>query len=251
MTPAVVRLLVMTIAGFFLTSLQPQLGEAMVLRPALILVRPWTVVSYMFVHAGFMHLFFNMLGLFFFGPRLELRLGGRRLLFLYFFSGIFGALLSLITPDVPIVGASGAVFGVLLGFARYYPREPIYLFALIRIEARYLVALLVVLDLFGSFQPGSHIAHFAHLGGFVGGAICLWWYERKKVGRHIGPRIKVITHARKDIERWRGIDRTLLHPINQNELDRLLEKVERQGVTQLTQREREFLDRFSEAAARE
>ena len=132
-------------------------------------MRPWTALTYTFLHADFMHLLFNMIGLFFFGPRLEERLGGRDFLILYFGSGMGGAILSFIfAPASAVVGASGAVFGVLLGFAYFWPRENIHIWGVIPIQARWLAILLVAVSLYFGFSSGrSSIAHFAHLGGLV------------------------------------------------------------------------------------
>src|SRR5690348_14495942 len=112
MTLWVRRIIVLNIAVFVMTSLVPGLVEWLALLPAAAAVRPWTPITYMFVHAGIAHIFFNMLVLFFFGPKLEVFLGGRRFLSLYFASGLAGAALSFVTPMVPIVGASGAINGV-------------------------------------------------------------------------------------------------------------------------------------------
>src|SRR5438552_731433 len=107
MTPWVLRVIVANIAVYLLTVALPGASEQLAFVPVLILSRPWTLVTYMFVHAGVSHLLFNMLALFFFGPRLEFELGGERFLWLYFTSGIAGGLLSFVfSPLVAIVGAS-------------------------------------------------------------------------------------------------------------------------------------------------
>ena len=142
---------------------------------------PWQLVSYGFLHGSLTHLLFNMLGLFFFGPRLEARIGSARFLRLYVISGLSGALFSLATPHVPIVGASGAIFGVFLGFARYWPRAQVLIWGIVPVEARLMVILMTVLALMGGFGAGqAGVAHFAHLGGFVGG----WLYLRAVDARH-------------------------------------------------------------------
>jgi membrane associated rhomboid family serine protease len=164
--------LVMLLVG----GVAPGLVQELMLVPSWIPYRPWTVVTYMFLHAGFMHFFFNMLALYFFGPRLEARLGGRRFIGLYLTSGIAGAVLSLMTPNVAIIGASGAVFGVMLGYAHYWPRDLVYVFFL-PMEARWLVVLMTVMSLFGAWQGQGGIAHFAHLGGFAGGFLYVRWME--------------------------------------------------------------------------
>src|SRR5260370_29779742 len=98
----------------------------MIRRPPRSTLFPYTtlfrsVVTYMFLHGGGTHLLFNMMGLYFFGPRLELVIGRRRFLTLYFFSGLPRALLSFFTPSVGILGASAAIFGVVFGYAHFLP----------------------------------------------------------------------------------------------------------------------------------
>ncbi len=221
--------------------------NSLVLVPALIPQRPWTLVTYAFLHAGFMHLLFNMIALFFFGPRLESALGGRRFLGLYFTSLGTAALASLFTPFAAIVGASGAVFGVLFGFAKYWPRDRIYLWAIIPVEARWLIVLLAAYSIFGGLTGGSGVAHFAHLGGLVGGWGFLKVMELRSPARRFrkkaSPSFGRVTEA--DIARWRSIPRESLHSINREELDRILKKVDEQGPRSLDPRERQYLERLS------
>ena len=121
MTRVVRILLFANIGLFFLQNTVGWVTSALIFVPQLIVVRPWTIITYMFLHAGMMHLLFNMLGLYFFGPRLEERLGSRSFLILYVLSGVSGALLSLIMgPSAAVLGASAAVFGVMLGFAWFW-----------------------------------------------------------------------------------------------------------------------------------
>src|SRR5262245_23812197 len=123
MTPVVRLLLILNIGIYILQSTIPGVTEAFEFIPAFAMVRPWTVISYMFVHApGLMHIGFNMIALVFFGPRVEDRIGSERFTVLYFISGITGALLSMIfSPLSPIIGASAGVFGVMLAFAHFWP----------------------------------------------------------------------------------------------------------------------------------
>jgi membrane associated rhomboid family serine protease len=249
MTPWVKRLIIANVAMFVIASFSRELYQALWLVPALIPVRPWTLGTYMFLHAGLWHLAFNMIGLFFFGPRLEARLGSRHFLGLYLVSGLVAGLASLMTPFAFIVGASGAVFGVLLAFAQYWPRERILLFFVLPIEARWLVIGVTVVSLyFGITGTGGNLAHFAHLGGFLGGWTYIKLMDRYSAAarfrRKTGPsRIGQLRAL--DVDRWRNINRADLHPINRDELDRILDKISRQGVTSLTAHEREFLERFS------
>jgi membrane associated rhomboid family serine protease len=247
------RLLIANVALFLVTMLAGQapalsaLVNSLVLVPALLLQRPWTIVTYAFLHADMVHLLFNMIGLFFFGPRLESALGGRRFLGLYFTSAVAAALASLFTPFAAIVGASGAVFGVLFGFAKFWPRDRIYFWGIIPIEARWFIVLLAIYSIWGGLTSGGGIAHFAHLGGLVGGWIYLKVVELRSPARRFQkkatPEFGRASHG--DVERWKSIPRDSLHPINREELERIMRKVEELGPQSLDRREREYLERLS------
>ena len=251
MTPWVQRLIAMNVGMFLLSIVLPAVPQALVLVPALIPARPWTVVTYMFLHAGPWHLGFNMLALYFFGPRVEARLGGRQFLLLYGISGLVGALVSLVfTPHAAIVGASGAIFGVMLGYARYWPRALIYVWGLVPIEARWFVIGMTALSLFGGFggtQPG--VAHFAHLGGFLGAFLYLSWMDRRSPAARFRARVAVPAHgieaSSSDAEQWARIRLEELHPVNREEVERLLKKSAANGIASLTADERAVLNRFS------
>jgi membrane associated rhomboid family serine protease len=248
-TPWTGRLIFLNVAVFLLTAWNPMLAAPLVLVPAFIPYRPWTLISYMFVHAGFGHIFFNMLALYFFGPQVELRLGGRSFLGLYLVSGLAGAVLSLITPYAHIVGASGAVFGVMLAFGRYWPRATILIWGVLPVEARVLVVITTALSLWGGITGAqAGIAHFAHLGGFAGGYLFLRVAEARSPAARFKAKVAPQAPARAsdgDLERWRRIDAAALHPVNREELERVLAKVAAEGAGTLTPGEREFLDRFS------
>jgi membrane associated rhomboid family serine protease len=255
MTPWVTRLLIANVVVFLLTiqfmeTVFPSWGWI----PALGLQRPWTIITYQFLHGGLWHLGFNMLALFFFGPRLEARLGGSRFLGLYLASGIGGAVLSLVTPASAIIGASGAVFGVLLAFARYYPRERIFIWGIIPIEARILVIILALFSLwagFGGAQQG--VAHFAHLGGFVGGWIFLKIQERYSPAERFRRRVEEAAVPSRpglggrgaELKRWKAVDASGLHPLNREEYERILSKAEGEGVSALSLQERAFMERMA------
>lgn len=251
MTRWVGRLIVINAAMLLATRAYPLLGFFLSLSPVLVVRQPWTVVTYMFLHADFMHLLFNMLGLFFFGPRLEIRLGSGRFLALYVVSGLAAAVFSIVfSYNARVVGASGAVFGVLLGFARYWPRDRIFIWGVFPVEARFLVAAMAALSLWqGVTGSGAGIAHFAHLGGFLGGFLFLrFWESRSAAARfraRAQPAARPMSPAGADLARWKRIDRNGLHPLNREELDRLLAKAREIGTASLTPDERAFLERFS------
>jgi membrane associated rhomboid family serine protease len=232
----------MNVLVFILSLGIPGLMPALMFIPALILERPWTLVSYMFLHGGVWHLLFNMLGLFFFGPRLEDELGAKDFLLLYFISGIAGALFSFTTPASAIVGASGAVYGILLGFAYFWPRDQILIWGVLPVEARWMVVIMTVLSLYGGFSGGDDVAHFAHLGGFAGGYLFL---RLRKPGKNKAapPVLTNPTHA--ELHRWARINRETMHEVNRAELERIEAKIRAGGAAGLTPAEREFMNRFS------
>jgi membrane associated rhomboid family serine protease len=201
----------------------------------------------MFMHAGFTHILFNMLGLYFFGPRLEEEMGGKRFLVLYFISGLMGGFLSFFfTPNSPIVGASGAVYGIFLGFAYFWPREKIFLWGILPIESRWLVVGMTLLSLFGGFgEGGSNIAHFAHLGGFLGAYLYLKWLDKRSPQALMLQTMTPPAPGRGTLEQWAKINRESIHEVNRAELDRIREKMSKQGVASLTVPEIDFLNRFS------
>jgi membrane associated rhomboid family serine protease len=210
----------------------------------------------MFVHGSFAHLFFNMIGLYFFGPRLESRLGSRSFLTLYVLAGIGGAALSFVfARDSGVVGASGAVYGVLLGFAMFWPHERMIVFPIpVPLEARVVVAGYLALSLVqGSLGTGRGIAHFAHLGGAVFAFAYLKWADwrqgasKREFQRQMRPdaTARGVVGDRIALARWKGISIESMHELNRGEVERLLAKAERSGPSSLSQSERDFLDRMS------
>ena len=258
MTPWVLRLIVANVAMYFMQDMAIDLANRMVLAPASFAREPWTLVTYMFLHGGASHLLFNMISLFFFGPRVEARLGSRHFLGLYFVSGIVGGILSIIfTPRVPgVIGASGAIFGVTLAFARYWPRDQIYIWGVFPVEARWLVIIMTALSLFGARSGADGIAHFAHLGGFLGGYLYLRWSELRSPARDFRKKAAPLQAARRtpgsnpvaDIQRWSRIPRDSMHEVNRTEINRILDKINATGISSLTPGERETLERFSPKA---
>jgi membrane associated rhomboid family serine protease len=253
MTKWVKTLLIANVAVFLVTATNPRVELALALYPAWIVYRPWTIVTYMFVHASMAHIFFNMLGLVFLGPRVEDRLGGKHFLGLYFVSGLGGALFSfLFAPQAGVVGASGAILGVVLAFAMYWPREKLLLFFVIPMEAWLLVVLFAAGTLYlGMSGEARGIAHFAHLGGLAFGFAYVKWLDwhrgagRRAFQRAMSPAPAARSSDRTALSRWRTISVAGLHQLNREEVERLLAKAESGGPESLTQAEREFLDRMA------
>ncbi len=155
---------------------------------------PWQVVSYAFLHGGMFHLFFNMLGLWMFGSELE-RLWGRRRYWMFLLAGVLAAAAAqmLVTlavgSRVPTVGASGALFALLLAFGMLFPDRVIMpLFPPIPMKARTFVMVFGGLELLLGFLDRGGVAHFAHLGGMVGGFLMIrYWRGQPPFGSR-GPR---------------------------------------------------------------
>lgn len=251
MTPWVLRLIIANVVVFFLSRAFPLIGQYGMLVPAYVLQHPWTLVTYMFLHAGFLHIFFNMIVLFFFGPRVEARLGGRDFLWLYFLSGMGGAGASFIfAPNAAVVGASAAIFGVMLAYAMYWPNAQVWIWGVLPVRAIWLVGGFVALSLFFGVtgaEPG--IAHFAHLGGLATGWLYLRWHDRKlrRAKRPPGPTTleRVSGKLQREEKRWRAIDLEQLHELNRAEVERLLRKIDVYGVDGLTTDERDFMNRMA------
>jgi membrane associated rhomboid family serine protease len=244
-TPWVQRLLIANVLMFFLQMTVGSVTPLLQFVPVDVLTRPWTVVTYMFLHAGLSHIFWNMLGLYFFGPRVEQRMGPERFLGLYLVSGIAGALLSVVlAPRYPIIGASGAVLGVLMAFARFWPRERLMVWGIIPVEARWLVLIYAAIDLWSGFGGGrSGVANFAHLGGFAGALLYLLFLEQrqgaKKFKKQATPNVPDPV-----LGNWRKVDTSGIHAVNKDEVDRILDKINASGIGSLTPQERQFLSNF-------
>jgi membrane associated rhomboid family serine protease len=250
-TPWVLRLIVANVVLYFLQTVEPVVTHALILLPATALERPWTIVTYMFLHGGILHILFNMIALYWFGPRVEERLGGRQFLLLYFLSGIGGALLSFATPNVAILGASAAIMGVMMAYAIYWPHERFLIYGVIPLEAWLLVSLYIVMDVLGAGGiGGAGIAHFAHLGGAAVGFLYLKALQRMSPARAwqtkaVGARPPRALGDRDNLRRWRAIRLDDLHSVNRDEVIRLLQKAQATGPASLTPIERATLDRFA------
>lgn len=144
---------------------------------------PWQLVTYMFLHAGFGHIIFNLFALWFFGQAIENFWGTKRFVVYYFLTGIGAAILHMLISagGAPTVGASGAVYGILLAFGMMFPeRYIILLIPPIPIKAKYFVLIFGAFELFsGIMRPGSGVAHFAHIGGMVVGFLLIKYWGLK------------------------------------------------------------------------
>ena len=255
-----VRRLLVATAGVYLLQLtvftSPWLVETFGFTPALFLRHPWSAVTYAFLHGSLLHLLFNMFALFMFGPPVEGRIGSRRFARLYVISALGGAALSLafltLTGQGVIIGASAAVFGVMLAFVLDWPDAPVFVFPLpMPIKAKWVVAFLAVMSLvagLGGVRDG--VAHLAHLGGFAAALLYLRggaFLRLPKPKRAEASAVLVhpsgeAAHraARAGPARSDGADAATLA-----EVDRVLDKISARGLESLTAAERRFLDEMS------
>jgi membrane associated rhomboid family serine protease len=185
LTPAVQWLIAINVAIYFLQLTlvrQSDLVAALAFKsPGDLTQRPWTIVTYMFVHAGFLHLAFNMWMLWLFGPRLEQAWGQRSFSFYYLLCGLGGWLadLLIVHNGTPLLGASAAIFGVMLAYAMRWPDDELRIFPLVFVamKVRWFVVLLAAWSLIigvMTLEPAEGTAYMAHLGGFAIG----WLYLR-------------------------------------------------------------------------
>jgi membrane associated rhomboid family serine protease len=202
LTPVVKNLIILNVLMYFGTMVLENVNPEFVFRylavhyPTSEYFKPVQLVTYMFMHGSLMHIFFNMLGLFMFGPPVEYSWGPKRFLFYYFFTG-FGALVldfavkfyqlnyTSLYPgeaemliDSPMVGASGALFGVLAAYGYLFPNNIIMpLFPPIPIKAKYFVLIYGAIELYSGINnmsnSTSNIAHFAHVGGALFGFLLM------------------------------------------------------------------------------
>jgi membrane associated rhomboid family serine protease len=213
--------------------------------PSQAFVRPWTIVTYMFLHGSITHILFNMFGLYVFGPRVEQRMGANRFLWLYFLSGISGALLSmLLARNSALLGASAAVFGVVLAFARFWPTDKLYIWGILPLEARWLVVITIVLAIYSGMNGSTGgVADFAHLGGYVGAYLYLRWLEETKGSKQFRA-LAVSAPPDRKLANWKRVDVQSVHALNRDEVNRILDKISASGLGSLTPQEKQFLSNF-------
>lgn len=229
--PVVKTLLIINIVLFIVKMLMPDIGMRLAIYSYKSeLFHPYQLVTHMFMHGDFWHLFFNMFALYMFGKILEDVWGSKRFIIYYFFTGLGAAVLHLLVINfeinslikqmstdqvemvlnegtnillqgknyvdinmrdlnlminTPTVGASGAIYGLLLAFAMLFPNSLLYIYAAIPIKAKYLVLILVVIELVMGYlnRSGDNIAHFAHLGGMLFGFILMLSWNKWKFNR--------------------------------------------------------------------
>ena len=207
LTPAIKVLVAVNVAAFLLGLVLPAVTLTLGLRPADVVgnFALWQPVTYMFLHGGIFHILFNMLALWMFGVELERMWGSRFFVKFYFVAGVGAAVTTLLLSFAPFafanqlyysltIGASGAVYGVLLAYARYFPHRPILLYFIFPIPAKYFVMIIGAISLLSAMSgPGGGIAHATHLGGMVAAYLYL----------KSGARMHVIAEIKYRYLKWR------------------------------------------------
>lgn len=187
-----VHLIIINVLVYLATKVSPQYmyQNFSLFYPTTPWFKIWQPLSYMFMHGGFWHIFFNMYSLFIFGKAVEQIIGRQRFTILYFAAGFAAAAAQLgvqaLDPaiqGVPTVGASGCIYGVIVAFAMIFPEARLTLiFPPVTLSAKWMAIIFIGIELFtGVTGTQAGVAHFAHLGGaLIGWLLIWWWYKRNK-----------------------------------------------------------------------
>jgi membrane associated rhomboid family serine protease len=258
--PTVIKsLIIANVVGFLIAKLvgAPVIDEMFGLVPQHLVFDRWIwqPITYLFIHGSIWHLVFNLFALWMFGMPVEAQWGGKDFLKYYFLCGLGAALTSTamgIHSTIPVIGASGSVYGLLVAFAMLYPDAVVYLYFLIPVKAAHMAILFGALEFFaGATGATPGIARFAHLGGMVTGYVYIrWWWvlklQAKSLGKGLFERDAVeapvrTTPARRPqrvSDEDRGEDEMV-------EVDRILDKILVTGLESLTSDEKEIMARYS------
>lgn len=243
-TPAVMWLLIVNFAMFILQNI---LGGTFTLSLSAVPMywwQPWRYVTFQFLHGGVMHILFNMLGLYFLGVYLERAWGTKRFLGFYLTCGVIAGLTHVAfsflfrQPTwVPLVGASGGVLAVLAACAILFPHIQVVLL-LFPVPIRFAAILFIVISvLFMLTGEQGGTAHAAHFGGMVAGGVWVW----------LGPRLRNAREgARQRINHGAWERKVRREQQNQAEVDRILDKIRREGIQSLSAREKRILQDATE-----
>jgi membrane associated rhomboid family serine protease len=282
MTLVVRTLIAMNVVMAFLTATvvpQAELASLLAFRSGPLAETWWSAFTYMFLHAGLWHLAMNMYTLWMFGPRLEHLWGARSFTLFYLWCGLGGAVFhALFAGIAPMVGASAAIFGVMLAYAMHWPKDEIYFFGVIPMRVSTLVLLLGLVNLFMGYTAATGgVAYFAHLGGFAFAFLYLKKPQHVSIDQlrqrvspapdvaddmtpRASPKPSSRTRHRDEVDdivaqskaavakrpaRLAPGKKLSQRESQSEELDRVLDKISRHGLTSLTSSERRLLDELS------
>ncbi|MCH8328338.1 MAG: rhomboid family intramembrane serine protease [Candidatus Marinimicrobia bacterium] len=201
----------------------------------------WQPLTYLFLHAGFWHLAMNMLALWMFGSELEREWGGPAFLRFFIITGVGAGLVTVLFTGgstIPVVGASGAIYGVLLAYGLAYPNREVYLYFMFPVKVKYFVGFLAVMAFVASIQQGaSGVSHLTHLSGMI----IAWFYLKSGWGRNwlgLTQQVKVLHTAYRERQsaRQENLDMDM-----REQVDAILDKINASGYSSLTQAEQDTL----------
>ncbi len=254
MGPGVKYLLIANVVIFLIQKLvgDQMMVQSLGLVPIRVLkdLAVYQLFTYMFLHGGFFHILMNMFILWMFGTEIELTWGTRRFLKYYFLCGIAGGLFTVMflpNSPVPTIGASGAIYGLLVAYAIMFPNRLLYIFFLFPVKVKWAVLAFVALEFFASFNAAtSTIGHLAHLGGAVVGFIYLkmdWRFRR--IFQKLNPwhwftsvRYKSRVHK---MEKNRQKTEDIMKRV-----DEILDKINAVGIENISEEDRQFLGSASD-----
>lgn len=192
LTPVVKNLLILNIGVFLIQMISNDFitNYGMLYNPEMSQFQPYQFFTYMFLHAGLGHIFFNMLWLFFMGSKLEMFMGEKKFISLYLIAGLGAALFHFLVnkflfmdPPWALLGASGAVAGIMMGAALYFPNDEVIIFPLpIPIKIKYLVIFYTVFEIYKGLTANDGVAHFAHVGGLLFGFLYIKIFSNNSSG---------------------------------------------------------------------
>jgi len=232
----VVMFVIQTLVHRFGFPIEGYLG----LSPRFVVERLWVwqLGTYMFLHANFIHLLFNMFILWMFGATIESVWGPRHFLRYYLICGLGGAVGAILfNYNALIIGASGAVFGLYLAYAMMFPNHRIYLYFLFPVKAKYLVIGIAAIQLFNGLTGPAGIAYFAHLGGMAAGLLFFKSDVLQRWRFKSGPQRK-----------WQQYMKDRQQESNapeQGNIDSILDKISEKGYDNLSEVEKRILDNYS------
>ncbi len=257
MPPVVKSLLFLNVAAYLIDSLlhfAPYFG---LWYWGTDLFMPYQLITYMFLHGNFSHIFFNMFALWMFGRIMEQVWGGARFLTYYFVCGIgagliqeFGQMLGLISPVAMTIGASGAVYGLLLAFGMTFPEERLFIIPIpFPIKAKWFVCMYAAIEILEGISSSDGVAHFAHLGGmFFGFMLILYWRKIAECRTiHFGnnfwhkPDATTNMHVQYNDNYTKDYEYNSRKRAHADEIDRILDKVRTGGYQSLTESEKQTL----------
>ena len=260
MSPGVKFLVLSNVAVFVISAIVgPAFSQLFGLVPHQVLQERWVwqPVTYMFVHGGFLHLLFNMFMLWMFGMAVEAQWGTGEFLKYYFVCGLSVALVKVAVwphSTIPLIGASGAIFGLLVAFAMLYPESVVYLYFFIPVKAAHMAVLCGAMEFFMMLGQGNGgVDHFAHLTGLgVGYVYIRWWWVlklRMKAALSGMAAQPVQTPGRASGRRARPRSAPQPKPeasASMEDVDRILDKILASGLDSLSSEEREVMRRYSD-----